>query len=64
MFLLAEKDTVVRPKYQGLVVTAYAGPKRTITQPGADHNEPLDAATTAELDTAIHWMLTDPGESK
>ena len=64
VFLLAEKDTVVRPKYQLLVVAAYAGPKRAITQPGADHNEPLDAATSAELDTAIHWMLPDPGKSK
>lgn len=57
VFLLAEEDTVVKPKYQQLVVNAYAGPKQVITQPGADHNEPLDGPTTTKFNAAVTWML-------
>lgn len=60
IFLLAEKDDLVKPRYQQLVVAAYAGEKRVITQPGARHNEPLDGATTAELNAAVTWMLARP----
>ena len=57
VFLLAEKDTIVKPRYQQLVVAAYAGPKRVVTQLGADHNAMLDAATTAQFNDAVRWML-------
>ena len=57
VFLLAEKDTLVKPKYQQMVVAAYAGEKRVITQLGAGHNEMLNPATTAELNEAIASML-------
>ncbi len=57
VFLLAENDDMVKPKYQRLVVAAYAGEKRVITQRGAVHNEPLDGATTAELREAVAWMV-------
>ena len=64
VFLLAEKDTVVRPSYQQLVVAAYAGPKRIVTQPGADHNAPLDATTTTQFNEAVAWLLKNPVRSK
>lgn len=57
VFLLAEKDDIVAPKYQQLVVGAYAGPKQTVTQIGARHNEMLDPVTTGKLDEAIRTML-------
>ena len=57
VFLLAEKDTIVHPPYQQLVVAAYTGPKRVVTQLGADHNALLDPATTKEFNEAIAWML-------
>src|SRR5436190_14463228 len=40
IFLLAEKDEVVAPKFQQLVVDAYVGEKRIIPLPGAGHNSP------------------------
>ena len=57
VFLLAEKDTIVHPQYQQLVVAAYAGTKRVVTQPGADHNVMLDAATTGQFNEAVAWMV-------
>ena len=35
---LAGKDEVVAPRYQALVVNAYAGKKRVIQLPEANHN--------------------------
>ena len=60
VFLLAEKDTIVRPRYQQLVVAAYAGPKQVVTQLGSDHNAPLDAVTTQQFNAAVIAMLSKP----
>ena len=57
VFLLAEKDTIVRPRYQQLVVAAYAGPKQVVTQLDSDHNAPLDAVTTRQFNEAVSWMM-------
>ncbi len=57
VFLLAEHDTVVRPKFQSLVMEAYAGEKRIISLAGADHLSPLDDAAMASLSRALDWML-------
>lgn len=57
IFLLAENDDMVAPKYQRLVVDAYAGPKQVVTQRGARHNESLDRATTAEFHAAVASLL-------
>ena len=40
IFLLAEQDEIVAPRFQRLVVDAYAGEKRVITLRGAYHNSP------------------------
>jgi uncharacterized protein len=56
IFLLAEKDEVVAPKFQHLVVDAYAGEKRVIPLPGAGHNSPLDAAALANFHQALDWL--------
>ena len=42
VFLLAEKDRIVAPRFQRLVVDAYAGRKRVISLPGAGHMSPMD----------------------
>ena len=47
-FLLAEKDEVVAPRYQHLVVDAYGGEKRLITLRGANHNTPLERAALTD----------------
>jgi pimeloyl-ACP methyl ester carboxylesterase len=56
IFLLAEKDEVVAPKFQRLVVEAYAGEKRIIPLPGAGHNSPMDAAALANFHQALDWL--------
>jgi cephalosporin-C deacetylase-like acetyl esterase len=57
IFLLAEKDEVVAPRYQHLVVDAYAGEKRVIALRGANHNSPIEGAALADLYTALDWLL-------
>jgi pimeloyl-ACP methyl ester carboxylesterase len=56
IFLLAEKDEVVAPKFQRLVVDAYAGEKRIIPLPGAGHNSPIDGAALADFHQALDWL--------
>jgi pimeloyl-ACP methyl ester carboxylesterase len=57
MFLLAEKDEVVAPRFHRLVVEAYAGEKRVISLPGAYHNDPIEGAALADLNRALDWLL-------
>ena len=57
IFLLAEKDEIVPPRYHRLVVDAYAGQKRMISLPGAYHNDPVEGAALAELNHALDWLL-------
>ena len=56
IFLLAQNDNVVPPRFQQAVVAAYAGEKRLIPLPGADHNDPPAPAQQAELHAAIDWL--------
>jgi pimeloyl-ACP methyl ester carboxylesterase len=57
IFLLAEKDEVVAPRFHRLVVEAYAGEKRVISLPGAYHNDPVEGAALADLNRALDWLL-------
>jgi pimeloyl-ACP methyl ester carboxylesterase len=57
IFLLAENDEVVAPKFQRLVVEAYGGEKRVLPLPGASHNSPLDAAALADFHQALDWLI-------
>jgi pimeloyl-ACP methyl ester carboxylesterase len=57
IFLLAEKDEVVAPRYQRLVVDAYAGEKRVIALRGANHNSPIEGTALADLYRALDWLL-------
>ena len=57
IFLLAEKDEVVPPRYHRLVVNAYAGEKRVIQLPGAYHNDPIESTALANLNNALDWLL-------
>ncbi len=58
IFLLAEKDEMVAPRFQRLVVDAYAGEKHTIVLRGAYHNDPIEGAVLKELNEALGWILT------
>jgi pimeloyl-ACP methyl ester carboxylesterase len=58
IFLLAEKDEVVAPRFHRLVVDAYAGEKRVIPLPDAYHNDPIEGAGLADFYRALDWLLT------
>jgi len=57
IFVLAEKDEVVPPRYHRLVVNTYAGEKRVIQLPGAYHNDPIESTALANLNNALDWLL-------
>lgn len=56
IFLLAGRDSVVPPKYARKVFDAYAGEKRAIRVPEADHNDPLDGIEAEAFDQALDWI--------
>jgi hypothetical protein len=57
IFLLAEKDEIVAPRFHRLVVQAYAGEKRIIELRGAHHNDPVEGTALADLNAALGWVL-------
>jgi uncharacterized protein len=57
IFLLAEKDEIIAPRYHRLVVDAYAGEKRVISLRGAYHNDPIEGTALADLNNALGWLL-------
>ena len=57
IFLLAERDEVVPPRYHRLVVEAYTGEKRVIPLPSAYHNDPIEGAALADFYKALDWLL-------
>ena len=57
IFLLAENDEVVAPKFQRLVVDAYAGEKRVIPLAGAGHNSPIEGTEFTELQKGLDWLI-------
>jgi pimeloyl-ACP methyl ester carboxylesterase len=57
IFLLAERDKVVAPRYHRLIAGAYAGDKRVITLRGAGHNDPIEGAALADFYGALEWLL-------
>ena len=61
IFLLADKDEVVAPRFHRLVVEAYAGEKRVISLPGAYHNDPIEGAALADLNRALDRLLPKKG---
>lgn len=57
IFLLAERDEIVAPRFHRLVVEAYAGEKRIIELRAAHHNDPIERTALADLNDALDWML-------
>jgi uncharacterized protein len=60
IFLLAERDEIVAPRFHRLVVQAYAGEKRVIELRGAHHNDPVEGTALADLNDALGWLLAKP----
>ena len=59
IFLLAEKDEIVAPRFHQLVVQAYAGEKRIIELHGAHHNDPVEGSALTELNDALGWLMSE-----
>jgi uncharacterized protein len=57
IFLLAEQDEVIPPRYHKLVVDAYAGEKRVIPLQGAYHNDSIGGVGLADFHHALDWLL-------
>ena len=58
IFLLAEHDRIVPPKFQRLVVDAYAGEKQVIPLAGAGHNSPLEGVALTHFHAALDWLVS------
>ncbi len=59
IFLLAQSDEVVAPRFHRLVVNAYAGEKRVIELHGAYHNDPIEGTALADLNDTLGWLLSN-----
>jgi hypothetical protein len=57
IFLLADRDEIVAPRFHRLVVDAYTGEKRVIALHGAYHNDPIEGAALGDLNDALGWLL-------
>jgi pimeloyl-ACP methyl ester carboxylesterase len=64
IFLLAQRDEIVAPRFHRLVVQAYAGQKRVIELRGAYHNDPIEGAALVDLNDALGWLLTKASSSR
>jgi hypothetical protein len=64
IFLLAEQDEIVAPRFQQLVVSAYAGEKRIIHLRGAHHNDPIEGTALTELYGGLDWLLPRAATAK
>lgn len=62
IFLTAENDEVVPPRYHMLVANAYAGEKRVIVLHGTYHNDPIEGAALADFHQALDWLLATPSQ--
>jgi hypothetical protein len=56
VFILAEWDTLVLPKYQQKVVDAYHGPKRFMHVANYGHNTPVAGEEVARVRHDIDWL--------
>src|SRR6266567_4429166 len=59
IFLLAERDEIVAPRFHQLVLNAYAGEKCVIALPGAFNNDPIEGAALVDLNDALGWILEE-----
>ncbi len=56
IFILAEKDTLVLPKYRRLVLNAYAGKSRTVLMRGKGHWDSVDGNAEIEVEQNLQWL--------
>jgi pimeloyl-ACP methyl ester carboxylesterase len=64
VFVLADSDTTVPPKYQKKIVDVYAGPRQTVTLQHADHNSIVEGRGLDELRTQLNWLWAQHSAAK
>jgi hypothetical protein len=57
LFLIAENDEVVAPRFQEMVAKAYAGEKHLIHLPRSKHNSPITDAVVAQVNGLVEQRL-------
>lgn len=56
LFVCSEQDTVVPPRYQNMVIDAFAGPRREFQIKAADHADPIPEHQHEDFLEAIGWL--------
>ena len=56
LFVCSERDTVVPPRYQNMIIDAFAGPQRTFQIEAADHADPIPEHQTDDFLSALGWL--------
>jgi len=56
LFMTADADEVVPPRYQRRVIDAYAGPKRIVHLPGGRHNDRATGDAAVEAQAGLDWL--------
>jgi uncharacterized protein len=56
VFILSQQDRTVPYRYQQQVADAYAGEKRFLHRPTADHNTPLSSEESESLRPLLDWL--------
>ena len=60
-FLMTDGDWYVTPKYQRMVMNAYAGPKRVVHLKG-NHNAAIDPKAMPHFQRALDWLWANLGK--
>jgi pimeloyl-ACP methyl ester carboxylesterase len=61
VFLVGERDSLVPPKYQQMVIDAYAGPKQVIRMHDTTHWQPVTGQAEAQLAIEIDRLWEQAG---
>jgi pimeloyl-ACP methyl ester carboxylesterase len=56
LFILAENDDFVLPKYQQLITSSYAGEKRFVRLPDSGHWSSVEGEALNEVERGITWL--------
>jgi uncharacterized protein len=59
LFVMAENDEIVPPKYQKLLLESYAGPKHIVSLKGADHNYFPLVQNEPKLKPGLDWLINE-----
>ena len=62
VFIITEGDSLVPPKYQQMVIDAYAGPKQIVRMPGVDHNDDIPDSVLPSVRSAFDVLLSQATE--